>query len=145
MSSFAGANGMIRQNDRTRTCQLRTDDGYLWALKYPPIDSIVPRARHGCPYEKDAHPPIGRVSQIGRVGARPALSVVLFLKYATDLTGQPAQANKTETRKVRGARVCCVFRAFMKLRATSQMRKHGQRNVDLPPRERGSHALPPNG
>ena len=34
--------------------------------------------------EKDAHPPIGRVSQIGRVGARPALSVVLVpLNYAT--------------------------------------------------------------
>jgi len=27
--------------------------------------------------EKDAHPPIGRVSQKGRVGARPALSEVL--------------------------------------------------------------------
>ena len=32
--------------------------------------------------EKDAHPPIGRVSQIGRVGARPALSVVLHFVLA---------------------------------------------------------------
>ena len=28
--------------------------------------------------ERDAHPPIGRVSQKGRVGARPALSEVLI-------------------------------------------------------------------
>jgi hypothetical protein len=36
-----------------------------------------PPARPEQKNEKDAHPPIGRVSQRGRVGARPALSVVL--------------------------------------------------------------------
>ena len=36
-----------------------------------------PPARPEQKNEKDAHPPIGRVSQKGRVGARPALSEVL--------------------------------------------------------------------
>ena len=36
-----------------------------------------PPARPEQKNETDAHPPIGRVSQKGRVGARPALSVVL--------------------------------------------------------------------
>jgi len=79
----------------------------VWALKKQPCLSVKkgqkPGDAHGRPVEKstahppgpvcilrrrpparpeqknetDAHPPIGRVSQIGRVGARPALSVVL--------------------------------------------------------------------
>jgi len=48
---------------------------------HPPGPACIlrrrPPARPEQKNEKDAHPPDGRVSQIGRVGARPALSVVL--------------------------------------------------------------------
>ena len=52
---------------------------------HPPGPACILRRRPPPPpeqkNEKDAHPPIGRVSQIGRVGARPALSVVLHAIY----------------------------------------------------------------
>ena len=37
--------------------------------------------------EKDAHPPIGRVSQKGRVGARPARSEVLLSMRLSSRSG----------------------------------------------------------
>ena len=49
---------------------------------HPPGPACIlrrrPPARPEQKNEKDAHPPIGRVSQKGRVGARPALSEVLL-------------------------------------------------------------------
>jgi hypothetical protein len=52
-----------------------------------------PPARPEQKNEKDAHPPIGRVSQKGRVGARPALSEVLASharrERAPNLDGRP--------------------------------------------------------
>ena len=44
-----------------------------------------PPARPEQKNEKDAHPPIGRVSQRGRVGARPALSEVLAVTNTGEL------------------------------------------------------------